>query len=137
MAQCEWVSLGEIAVDGGRIVVGDQGYAHAELDRLRVASDYHGGEDGVRKLGAGVGGSLAMLINSGFGDGGYEVLARYTKRTKVVAEVRIVFVEEGKDRCAENDCQFGYVHFRNDQGLLLSTKPCSSCSGTGLVEVAT
>lgn len=93
-----WEKVGEIAVDGGQVVVGDCAYARGEVERLHTACDFESGPGGVRLCSTGIGGSLAVIVSSGMGDGNYDVLVRRTP-SKLIAELRVVFIPEGKDRC--------------------------------------
>lgn len=133
----EWELLGTIPVDGGQCVVGDPAYVYGALERMRDENDYSTGAKDT-----GIGGSLAIIVSSGFGDGGYEVFQRKTKRTHVVAELRVVFVPEGKDRC--ETCN-RYDHGRQPgctkslwdlkPGESTADFPCPACGGTTLVSV--
>lgn len=123
----EWERVAEIPVDSGRVVVADPGYVGV-LERTHTRTV----EGGVHKIDEGVGGSMAVVLYPGFGDGTYPIFVRRAPRTKAIAEVRAVFVPEGKDLCTAEGCQSGWIHVRASSGLLLDTKKCQACDGEGL-----
>lgn len=123
----EWEHVSEIPVDSGRVVIADPGYVGV-LERTHTRSV----DGGVHKIDEGIGGSMAVVLYPGFGDGSYPVLVRRTRRTKAIAEVRVVFVPEGKDLCTAEGCQFGRIHVRAPSGLLLEDRKCPACDEGGL-----
>lgn len=137
-----WTKVGTVSVDGGHVVIGDSAYVRSALQREHEESagldwDERGAlyesrwkhglvAPGVRDM------DLALEVASGFGDGGYEVHVRYTPRTKVVAEMRIIFVPEGHDRCptCEGVPSFEQLHSwgTDEKGYYLG---CPTCRGKG------
>jgi hypothetical protein len=144
------VKVGSIPVDGGTVIVGDPAYVRGVLQAqetedagksfeerianltLRERLNAVEGHPDVLGFDTGIGGSLAIQVPAGFGDGGYDVLIRRTPRTGRVAELRVVFVPEGEDRCPE--CR-GVPSFEQmtawgtDAGGYF--RQCPTCAGSG------
>ena len=128
-----WLKVGQVCVDSGMVAIGDPGYLHGALARnkegersLLPGGAGYGLPVGIRDVGA-------VSVWSGLGDGSYDVHVRFSTRTQRVAEVRIVFIEEGKDRCQAVGCEGGWVRERDPRGVLISLGvECATCHGTGI-----
>lgn len=86
----DWEHIGNVAVDSGRIVLGDP--CHVKLDDLRGLAGTGQLED-----------QLSVLCSAGFGDGLYPVDVRWLQGDpnkwggdgRRVAELRITFIDVG------------------------------------------
>lgn len=106
----EWVELGHVAVDSGQLMIADPCYVmtQGEYDKISFRDEYD--ERGSRTtpdgeyVVTGTGGT-AVKFDPGFGDGTYQVLARYEDHGswgRRCAEVRIVCIQEEDDDDLEN-----------------------------------
>ena len=88
--------IGSISVDAGCIQIGDPCYTHEEAGNW---SDYCKNElsrmDENNKQYTSIGDGIAVVVNSGHGDGGYPVFVTRDPNG-LVASVTVRFIEKGK-----------------------------------------
>jgi hypothetical protein len=77
----EWVKVGQVVIDSGRLLLTDPAYAGDLEDFLQTFPD---------RSGAASKGDVAMLVTAGLGDGDYPVSAKYTDGK--IASVRVDFI---------------------------------------------